>query len=86
VPDFGADIWADFVALVDMRDGLIHASVSRPERMKPPDPNPDQRLWQFYAREAGWAVGVARRLLLTMHEGARIDAPGWLVSPETLPT
>jgi hypothetical protein len=64
-----------------MRNGLIHASISRPVQM-PIDTTPALDL---FGLAAGWAVRTARSLLLATHQAVKLDPPIWLEKPEILP-
>jgi len=80
-PNFGGRVWADFVRLVRMRDGLIHASISRPISIN----TENAPYCELSGLTAGWAMGVAQSLLIAMHEAAKIEAIVWLAHPEMLP-
>ena len=81
-PDFSQDYWGNFTKLVDMRNGLVHASASRPETAQQPQeekpiPSKDEldRLWP------GWAIKVVIELIKNLHSSAETVPPSWLVEP-----
>ena len=86
-PDYsrapGQEYWSDFNDLVDMRDGLIHASSSRPEtNPQPPGvpgPHPSKRLLDQL--QAGDATKAVVALVRHLHSTIRTTAPLWLTEP-----
>jgi hypothetical protein len=78
-PSFSTTQWADFLDLVRLRDGLVHASIGRPEVFVA---EKRRTLLDLNRLAPGWATGAARTLLLSNHEAAGFDAPAWLVRPE----
>lgn len=78
-PSFGTTEWADFLDLVRLRDGLIHASISRPQMFVAEN---RRTLLDLNRLAPGWAIGTARTVLLGTHEAAGFGPPAWLVRPE----
>jgi hypothetical protein len=81
-PSFGGVDWSEFVKLVDYRDGLIHASASRPTSPSKPDatpPVPPVDLLQ--SMEPGWPVRVVATLMRNLHAAVGSATPRWLVNP-----
>ncbi len=83
VPDFNQKYWRDFVDLVDMRDGLVHALSSRPGT----DPHPAGTLAPHPSigfldqLQAGWATNVVITLVEHLHHVVGSTTPTWLVKP-----
>jgi hypothetical protein len=77
--DCGGPEYADFYKLVDVRDGLVHASASRPETSgqraeERPVPSKDE----LESLQAGWALGVVRTILEKLHNDTATTRPAWL--------
>ena len=72
----------DFRKLVDYRDGLVHASASRPETDSQPEkekPLPSKTdLDKLFP---GWAVQVVVTLVKRLHDAVGTPPPDWLVYP-----
>lgn len=79
-PDLGGETWADFCTLVKFRNGLLHASASRPESKDGSGPSPSSS--QRNELSAGWAVKVVRDLILDLNDAAGTTPPDWLNSFE----
>ena len=81
-PSFGGSDWAEFIELVEYRDGLIHASASRPTSDSAPDatpPVPPVKVLQ--EMEPGWPVRVVATLVQNLHSAVGTPPPRWLVNP-----
>jgi len=78
-PGFGTTLWADFLDLVRLRDGLVHASTSRPQMFVAEN---RRTLLDLNRLAPGWAIGTARTVLLANHESTGFDPPDWLMHPE----
>ena len=79
--------WPVFCRLVDMRDGLVHASISRPNNNNlPPKEKPIPSPEDFYRLSQGWALKAALDLVRAMHDAMRIDLPRWIADPDLLLT
>jgi hypothetical protein len=77
--------WVEFCRLVDMRDGLIHASISRPDKSDlPRKEKPTPSVEEFFALHPGWALKRARNLVHAVHESIGINAIEWIEYPERL--
>lgn len=77
--DCGGHEFRAFQQLVGFRDGLVHASASRPETSgQHPDDAPVPSKDQLEALPAGWAVAVARTLLEKLHCDTSTPPPNWL--------
>jgi hypothetical protein len=77
--DCGGREFADFRQLITYRDGLVHASASRPdtnELRQEARPIPSKRELDGIA--AGWATGVVRTLLQKLHTDTGTSPPAWL--------
>lgn len=83
-PDWGGVEWQNFRRLVDYRDGLVHASASRPETYSlanPPNPNPNPSKTDLDNTSPGWAVNIVVNLIKHLHAAVGTTAPNWLVEP-----
>ena len=81
-PDFGGNPWKNFVELVWLRNGLIHASASRPQAdVLPDDEQAYPSIEKLDALSPGWAVGVVSTLIKNLHAAIGTDPPTWLVDP-----
>ena len=69
----GGREFSDFRQLVDFRDGLVHASASRPATS-----GPVPSTGELDALPAGWATGVVRTLLQKLHGDTGTQQPPWL--------
>jgi hypothetical protein len=77
--------WSEFCQLVEMRDGLIHASISRPYNSDlPKEANPTPSPADFYKLPQGWALKTALGLVCAMHEAIGIEIFPWLADPDLL--
>jgi hypothetical protein len=82
VPNLGRSYWQDWLALVDLRNGLIHARASRPETNSQPDSErPVPSKGDLDKLTPGWAVKVVVTLVRELHAAVRpsTPAPAWLV-------
>jgi hypothetical protein len=74
VPTYTSD--DDWNRLIDYRDGLVHATASRPSDS---DPVPSKDDLDSLPR--GWAVRVVQDRILELHSAAGTDPPSWLAAP-----
>jgi len=86
VPSFTGSSWPNFVKLVGYRDGLVHASASRPEidapsttpvASPPPVPSPTH----LDHLPAGWAVRVVVTTVRELHQAVGTNPPAWIYEP-----
>jgi hypothetical protein len=71
--------WEDFCELVAMRNGLIHASSSRPETDgQPEDEQPKPSRKTLEKLQPGWAVGVVLTVVKELHDAAGTSVPKWI--------
>jgi len=78
--DWDSASWTQFEDLVDMRDGLVHASISRPDTASLPEearPNPNPEHLDKLPR--GWALKIVLDLVKTMHAAIGHEPPFWIV-------
>jgi hypothetical protein len=81
-PDFGTTVWTDFCRVIDYRDGLIHASMSRPESPDlPPGEVPSPSAEDLGREERGFAVRRVVALVRQLHGWAGTTPPAWLQEP-----
>jgi hypothetical protein len=83
--NWNSPFWTDFCRLVEMRDGLVHASISRPDNnnlllKEKPTPSPGD----FYKLSQGWALKAALGLVRAMHDAIGMDVPHWIADPDLL--
>lgn len=84
-PNWSEAFWFDFCRLVDIRDGLVHASISRPDTEDlPKGARPSPLPADFYALQPGWALSKAVSLVKVIHETMEIPPNPWILSPELL--
>lgn len=86
-PDWGAAPWQNFTKLVDLRDALIHAAVSRP--LQDTDglvPEKIHEISSFLKLKPGWALSVVVTLATEFYKAAPIDVPSWLLNPKLIPS
>jgi hypothetical protein len=77
--DCGGREFAAFNDLVDYRDGLVHASASRPQTTAwPPDQQPIPTRGELVDMTPGWAVGVVRALIMKLHLDTNTPLPDWM--------
>jgi hypothetical protein len=81
-PNLGGPHGKDWVRLIDLRDGLVHAKASRsmgnrvPEGLAPfPSPS------DLDALDPGWAAGVVAERISLLHGALGTDPPDWLSTP-----
>lgn len=78
-PDLGTKFWCDWMKLVDYRNGLIHARLSRPmtgyisEKLKP-EPNTNA----LDEMTPGWPISVAVAMIKEFHKAASMPLPTWM--------
>lgn len=78
-PDFGNKYWENWLKLVDLRNGLVHASSSRPESDSLPSkeqPRPSKS--DLDQLGGGWALNVVIELIHELHRAAGTTPPTWL--------
>jgi hypothetical protein len=82
VPDLGQPYWQDWVNLVEIRNGLVHARSSRPETsLQPAKEKPFPSKGDLDQLPAGWATKVVITLVKRLHEAIGTTTPAWLVEP-----
>jgi hypothetical protein len=82
VPDLGQTYWRDWVNLVEIRNGLVHARSSRPETsLQPEKEKPFPSKGDLDQLPAGWATKVAITLVKRLHDAIGTTTPAWLVEP-----
>lgn len=80
VPDLGRSYWQDWLDLVDLRNGLIHARASCPEtNSQPADKKTVPSKGDLDKLTPGWAVKVVAILVRELHAAVSTPAPAWLV-------
>jgi hypothetical protein len=78
---FGGSIWSDFRTLVRHRDGVLHASASRPDVAgSPPHEKPTPTMRSFEEMKPGEAAGIVRALIFDLHNVTGTSPPDWLTS------
>jgi hypothetical protein len=80
-PDFGQPYWEEFKKLVDFRNGLIHANISKPHSaaLKQKErPYPTAEMLEKL--EPGWPTNTVRELVIQLHKAVGTDSPTWLQS------
>jgi hypothetical protein len=81
-PDFSRAYWGDFMQLVEVRNGLVHARASRPETaQQPQEEKPVPSKNDLDELPAGWATKVVVELIKTLHRSVGTSCPSWLVAP-----
>lgn len=81
-PDLGLSYWEDWLRLVEMRNGVVHARSSRPEthpQAEEEQPLPTKADLDQLA--AGWPTRVVVALVRRLHEAVGTATPSWLVDP-----
>ena len=82
LPDFGGPHGDQWLTLIDYRDGLVHASSSRPETDSiPGEPKPVPSKDLLSQVPPGWAVCTVIDRITRLHAAAVTSAPSWLVKP-----
>ncbi len=80
--DFGGEVWARFRTLVAYRDGLVHASSSRPQTTALPiSQNPAPSKSTLDMMPPGYAVEIILALISDLHRAVGTSVPTWLVAP-----
>jgi hypothetical protein len=78
-PDWGKSYWEDYKKLVDYRDGLVHASSSRPESgSMSQDERPLPPASLLAQLQPAWAIGVVIELVKELHRVLGTPLPAWL--------
>ena len=81
-PDWERKLWKDFQRLVTMRNGLVHATASRPDSAKLlPEEKPYPKSEELAMLEAGWATKSVTELIVGLHRAAGTTPPSWLRIP-----
>jgi hypothetical protein len=74
--------WGEFRKLIGFRDGLIHASASRPENPSlHADESPVPSKTQLDNLSAGWAIGAVVAMIRNLNRAAGTPDPNWLQDP-----
>ena len=74
--------WANFLELIDYRDGLIHAGASRPENPSiPASELPVPSKTHLDNLLAGWAIGAVVAMIRNLNRAAGTSDPDWLQDP-----
>ncbi len=82
VPDLKQAYWSDFIELVEMRNGLVHARASRPETVQQPQKEkPLPSKGDLDQLPSGWATNVVVELIKNLHRSVGTPPPSWLVVP-----
>jgi hypothetical protein len=77
--------WSEFCRLIDMRDGLVHAAISRPYNSDlSKGANPTPTMEEFRKLSQGWALQTALNLVYAMHEAIGVELFPWLENPDLL--
>jgi hypothetical protein len=80
LPDLNNKFWSDWNQLVDYRDGLIHASASRPSSSHlsvKEKPIPDGKTLQDMT--PGWLIEVTIKMIKEFHKASNLSIPEWMV-------
>ena len=78
-PSFTGKTWQNFHSLVDFRNCLIHARVSRPQTAGRSESQlPFPTIEQLQTLKPGWAVGVVTALIRELHAATGTEEPDWL--------
>jgi hypothetical protein len=81
-PDFQKDWWAEFTTLLRLRNGLLHASSSRPSyagQKKSEGPYPSRTDLDHLNKVQ--AVGIVIKLIKYLHQISCSQEPEWLIAP-----
>lgn len=82
IPNYGESWWKDWRQLVWYRDGLVHASSSRPETISQLDKeNPLPSKTKLDQLPPGWAVRTVITLVRNLHKAVGTTSPAWLIEP-----
>jgi hypothetical protein len=82
LPDLGKSYWQEWIDLVELRNGLIHARSSRPETSpQPPGEQPRPSKGDLDKLAPGWATKVVVTLIQELHAAVGTSPPVWLVVP-----
>jgi hypothetical protein len=80
--NLGRSYWQDWLDLVDLRNGLMHARASRPEtHSQPVSERPVPSKGDLDKLTPGWAVKVVVTLVRELHAAVSTLTPAWLVDP-----
>ena len=78
-PDLGGPHGEDWLELVDRRDALSHAAVSRPLTRQSDDPTPMVLpSFELEAIPPGWALRIIVDRITRLHDAAGTPRPPWL--------
>jgi hypothetical protein len=72
--DCNTEMWRQFGILVGFRNGLVHGGASRPHLSSEPMPP----FGDLATKQPGWAVGVVRELITSLHQVVGTAPPAWL--------
>lgn len=78
-PNFGGTTWADFVRLVDFRNGLLHGSASRPYSTSISIGLPVPTMWDLDGMPPGRSVRIVFSLIDELNAAAGTSNPLWLI-------
>lgn len=74
--------WEHFSRLVEIRDALAHAAVSRPFQDSRTSSQKDRvPISDFIALRSGWALRVVTVLASELYQAAGMEIPTWLLEP-----
>ena len=80
VPNLGRPYWQNWLKLVDLRNGLIHAKASRPEtHSQTADERPVPSRNDLEKLPPSWAIKVVVTLIRELHAAVSTPVPAWLV-------
>jgi hypothetical protein len=82
-PDLSTIVWQDFMTLLEYRDGIVHACMSRPETHGLPDdeqPRPSKNDRDNLV--PGWATRIVARLITHLHSAVGTQTPEWLAESD----
>lgn len=78
-PDISLSYWHEWTELVRYRNGLIHASASRPESARlTGNENPFPSANLLAELQSGWAIRTVIELITKLHEAIGTPTPEWL--------
>ena len=81
-PSWGTTSWDQFCKLLKMRDGLVHASASRPATSsQAKEEGPIPSLDDLINKQNGWATGTVVNIISDLHQAVRTDTPKWFPKP-----
>lgn len=78
LPDLSGKTWNQFTMLIKFRNGLVHASFSRPENLNPSSKNSCPSPRDLLTLPPGWAVRVVFDLINELNQATGTRKPDWL--------